>query len=325
MTLVSIIIPFKNPGQFFAPCLKSIQLQTHDELEILMVNDHSNEMDVELAQSFQKMDHRFHLIHSTGNGIIDALQTGLEKANGVYISRMDADDIMTRDKIQLLTNKLSNAPKKTICIGLVSYFASNKELNEGYKNYENWLNSLSINENNFKDIYKECTIPSPCWMMRKEELVALGGFNSLSYPEDYDLAFKLFYASFNVVTVKKTIHRWRDHMDRISRTSNTYQFDNFIKLKLSYLLKKELKNAELVLWGAGKKGKKIASLLNDKNISFKWISANPNKIGHIIYRNKINEIQHLNEKKLKLVICAISQKGFVPPQNTKFNRYISFY
>ena len=41
----------------------------------------------------------------------------------------------------------------------------------------------------------------------KKELVALGGFNSLSYPEDYDLAFKLFYASFNVVTVKKTIHR----------------------------------------------------------------------------------------------------------------------
>ena len=64
-----------------------------------MVNDHSNEMDVELAKSFQKMDHRFHLIHSTGNGIIDALKTGLEKANGKYISRMDADDIMTNDKI----------------------------------------------------------------------------------------------------------------------------------------------------------------------------------------------------------------------------------
>ena len=65
MTLVSIIIPFKNPGQFFAPCLKSIQLQTHDELEILMVNDHSNKIDVELAQSFEKVDHRFHLIQST--------------------------------------------------------------------------------------------------------------------------------------------------------------------------------------------------------------------------------------------------------------------
>ena len=123
-----------------------------------MVNDHSNEMDVELAQSFQKMDHRFHLIHSSGNGIIDALQTGLEKANGEHISRMDADDIMKRDKIQLLTNKLSNAPKKLFALVLF-LFTSNKELNEGYKNYENWLNNLSINENNFKDIYKECTIP----------------------------------------------------------------------------------------------------------------------------------------------------------------------
>jgi hypothetical protein len=238
---------------------------------------------------------------------------------------MDADDIMTSDKIELMTNKLINAPAKTICIGLVSYFASNKELNEGYKNYENWLNNLSINENNFKDIYKECTIPSPCWMIKKEELVDLGGFSSLSYPEDYDLAFKLFYASFNIATVKKEIHQWRDHTDRISRTSNTYQFDNFIKLKLNYLLKNELKNAELVLWGAGNKGKKIALFLNDEIINFKWISGNPNKIGHIIYRNKIKEVQYLNEKKLKVVICAISQKGFVPPKNTKFNRYISFF
>ena len=64
------------------------------------------------------MDHRFHLIPSTGNGIIDALQTGLEKANGKYISRMDADDIMTNDKIKFMTNKLRNAPKKLFALVL---------------------------------------------------------------------------------------------------------------------------------------------------------------------------------------------------------------
>lgn len=50
MNLVSIIIPFKNPGKYFKPCLESIKNQSYQHFEVLMIDDHSNKEDVEVAK-----------------------------------------------------------------------------------------------------------------------------------------------------------------------------------------------------------------------------------------------------------------------------------
>ena len=46
----SIIIPFKNPGKYFKPCLESIKNQSYQHFEVLMIDDHSNKEDVEVAK-----------------------------------------------------------------------------------------------------------------------------------------------------------------------------------------------------------------------------------------------------------------------------------
>ena len=102
MNLVSIIIPFKNPGKYFKPCLESIKNQSYQHFEVLMIDDHSDKEDVEVAKMTQMKDERFQLHRSNGLGIISALQTGLDLAKGDLISRMDADDLMTKDKIELM-------------------------------------------------------------------------------------------------------------------------------------------------------------------------------------------------------------------------------
>ncbi len=325
MKLVSIIIPFKNPGKYFKPCLESISNQTHPGIEVLMINDNSNKQDIELARTIQKKDNRFSLHHSNGTGIIDALQTGLDLSTGDFISRMDADDIMAKDKIELMLNALLKTKHKSVCTGFVSYFASEKTIQDGYISYEKWLNQLSKKEANFTEIFRECTIPSPCWMTRKLDLESLGGFKALSYPEDYDLAFKMYYSNFRLVTVKKVIHFWRDHPERISRNSNIYNRENFILLKLQYLLNHELKNENLILWGAGKKGKILAKNLIKLNVDFTWITENPKKIGKTIYEIKLDDLKLLKKENFKIIICAISQIGFKKPKNSKLNRFISFY
>ena len=281
MTLVSIIIPFKNPGKYFKPCLESISNQSYQNIEVLMIDDHSNYVDVEIARMVQIKDKRFQLYRSKGQGIISALQTGLDLARGELISRMDADDLMTKDKIELMQSEILKSNQKTVCTALVSYFASEKKLEEGYTKYENWLNDLTTKDSNFTQIYKECTIPSPCWMVRKIDIENIGGFKSLSYPEDYDLAFKMYYSKFKIVSVKKVLHLWRDHPNRISRNSDTYKMENFISLKLKYLLKYEIKRENIILWGAGKKAKRIAKKLLEKKVDFNWITENPNKIGNM--------------------------------------------
>jgi len=324
--MVSIIIPYKNPLPYFEDCLKSIVNQSHKKLQIILVNDHSTDDSEKLAFKYSIEDSRIKLVNNVGKGIVDALNTGSEIAKGKYITRMDADDIMSENKIEILRTLLEKKKTKHIAVGNVKYFASKKPMGNGYLKYANWLNELTSNKKNFKEIYKECTIPSCSWMMHRSDFENIKGFKNLNYPEDYDFLFRVHYNQIKLTTTKEIIHLWRDHPMRTSRNSKDYQFENFIPLKIKYLIENELKpKDELVLWGSGKKGKLVAKKLIENNCSFTWISNNPKKIDVEIYQQKIQSTSFLKTEKKKLVICSISSKDFKTPENSKYNRFLSFY
>tara|TARA_B100001564_G_scaffold9691_1_gene8091 strand:- start:672 stop:1646 length:975 start_codon:yes stop_codon:yes gene_type:complete len=324
--MVSIIIPYKNPLPYFEDCLKSIVNQSHKKLQIILVNDHSTDDSEKLAFKYSIEDSRIKLVNNVGKGIVDALNTGSEIAKGKYITRMDADDIMSENKIEILRSLLEKKKTKHIAVGSVKYFSSEKPMENGYLKYANWLNELTSNKKNFKEIYKECTIPSCSWMMHRSDFENIKGFKNLNYPEDYDFLFRVYYNQIKLTTTKEIIHLWRDHPKRTSRNSKDYLFENFIPLKIKYLIENELKSKdELVLWGSGKKGKLVAKKLIENNCSFTWISNNSKKIGLEIYQQKIQSTSLLKTEKKKLVICSISSKDFKTPENSKYNRFLSFY
>jgi len=324
--MVSIIIPYKNPIPYFEDCLNSIINQSHNKLQIILVNDHSSDSSEKTAFKFSKKDSRIEIVNNKGEGIIDALNTGSEIANGKYITRMDADDIMSENKIEILRSLLEKKKTNFIAVGSVKYFASKKPMGNGYLKYADWLNELTLNENNFTEIYKECTIPSSCWMMYRSVFESIKGFRKLCYPEDYDFLFRVYYNQIKLTTSPETIHFWRDHPLRTSRNSTNYKFEKFVPLKIKNLIEKELKSKdELVLWGCGKKGKLVAKLLIKNNCSFSWISNNEKKIGHQIYEQKIKSYELLESENKKLIICSISSKNFKTPENSKFNKFVSFY
>ncbi|MEZ7930096.1 MAG: glycosyltransferase family 2 protein, partial [Flavobacteriales bacterium] len=250
---------------------------------LLIVNDSSTDETQSILEEYAQQDNRIVVSQNKGKGIIDALITGYEKSAGEFITRMDADDIMTPNKLELLTKKLIEKGKGYLATGFVNYF-SETELGQGYFNYQEWLNGLSQTESNFDDIYKECVIPSPCWMVFREDFEASGGFNSNLYPEDYELTFRFYKQELKVVAVKEVIHHWRDYATRTSRTDSNYADNYFIQLKLNYFLELDYDNSrELELWGAGKKGKEVARFLIEKGIEFDWLSNNDKKIGKEVY------------------------------------------
>ena len=324
--LITIILPYKNSQVFFEECLNSILKQSYKNFELILVNDNSNDASESIAIKYRNIDNRISLFNNNGEGIIDALTTGSIHAKGKFITRMDSDDIMRNDKLKLMKETLSEKGPGYVCVGGVSYFASDKKLENGYIRYSRWINQLTYSGKNFEEIFKECTIPSPCWMIHHSDFIKINGFSKLDYPEDYDFAFRLWLNKIKICSVKQKIHYWRDHLNRTSRKSSTYKFENFIPLKIKYLLNSEVKkNENLVIWGAGKKGKKIVQLLIKKNTSFSWITENENKIDKNIYGIYIKGIELLNEKYKKIVVCCISDPSFKKPINNKMNRFISFY
>jgi hypothetical protein len=195
----------------------------------------------------------------------------------------------------VLANNLMVNKKQSIAIGLVEYF-SNEQLGEGYKNYETWLNNLTKTGNNFSEIYKECVIPSPCWMIRKDDLIACDAFNPKRYPEDYDLTFRFYEKGYSCIPCNEVLLYWRDYATRSSRTQVHYNQNYFLDIKLHYFLKLDYDTSRaLVIWGAGNKGKTIAKICIEKDIPFYWICNNPKKIGKEIYNQKMLSFSYLKE------------------------------
>jgi len=303
---VSILMPVKNTAPFLVECLASILQQTFKDWELIVVDDNSTDGSYQILSGYAKQEARIKLLKNEQQGIIAALQLAYRHSIGQFITRMDSDDIMELDKLELMLNQLQLKGSGHIAVGLVNYF-SDAKLGEGYLNYAQWLNKLTTSETNFTDIYKECSIPSPCWMISRTDFDSCGGFNSEVYPEDYDLAFRFRKAGLKIAAVKKVIHQWRDYETRTSRTEANYADNRFAELKIMHFLEQDYNSTLLlILWGAGKKGKKLAQLLTDKGVTFKWVTNNTNKIGKDIYGIILQDMQSLTSLEKARVIVALS-------------------
>lgn len=306
--IVSILLPVKNEAQYIRPCLDSIIAQSYSYWELIVIDDDSSDTTAAILQQYASKDIRIKPFANEGKGVIEALQYAFKLCSGSFITRMDGDDFMTKDRLKIMTTQLLSSGKGHVAVGCVQYFRQDQALGGGYQRYEQWLNALSVKGQNFAEIYKECTIPSPCWMTYKEDLIRIGAFDGLEYPEDYDLAFRMYAHDMKIVPASTDILlHWRDYADRSSRTLAYYADNRFISLKVKRFLSIDYKSdSPLILWGAGKKGKSIAQLLDRASTPFTWITDSPNKIGHNIYGHILQPTEQSLYGPTSQIIIAIA-------------------
>jgi glycosyltransferase involved in cell wall biosynthesis len=87
---VSVVVPMKNAEKYIANTLSNLLQQEHIDLEIVVVNDGSNDKSVEIVRTYN--DPRIVLIDGLGKGIAEALNLGYRTATADIIARCDADD-----------------------------------------------------------------------------------------------------------------------------------------------------------------------------------------------------------------------------------------
>lgn len=286
---VSILFPVYNAEKYLEDCLNSILRQTYNNWELIAVDDYSTDSSWMILTGYKDLDARVRIFKNPNDkGILPALRYATLQIKGEMVTRMDADDLMPEYKIERLVGIVE---PKVIATGLVKYFAHEGTLRQGYINYQNWINEVLQSPNPWHHLFEECIIPSPAWMMRREDFEEIGGFESGQYPEDYDFCFRLYQSGFEIRVVPEVIHLWRDHSSRSSRQLKEYADQNFFKLKVYYLqaLKVVDANLPLLLWGAGKKGKSLAALLREAGIDFMWSCNTESKWGHYINGKKIED------------------------------------
>lgn len=92
LALISVIIPVYKVEEYLDRCLESIVKQTHNNLEIIIVDDGSPDRCPELCDEWMRKDSRIKVIHKENGGLSDARNAGVKVAEGEYIAFVDSDD-----------------------------------------------------------------------------------------------------------------------------------------------------------------------------------------------------------------------------------------
>jgi glycosyltransferase involved in cell wall biosynthesis len=309
--LVTIIMAVKDTAPYLHACLDSILAQTYENWELIAVNDHSSDDSPNILKEYAVNDSRIRFFNSDQPKLIPSLQVGYREAKGTLINRMDSDDMMPDYKLQVLVETWQKHGRGTVIAGGTEHFVDEGRVGDGFIRYEEWLNEVARSGKHYQEIYRECVIPSHCWIIHKDDFDAAGAFDPLVYPEDYDLCFRFYKLELTIVGIDKILHHWRDRSDRISRTWEEYKDNRYFDLKTRYFYELDRdRNRPLVLWGAGQNGKDMAKILLSHDDTFHWVCDNERKIGHDIYGVQLEHYEAIRSKEnTQIIIVVASPNG----------------
>jgi len=106
--LITIIIPCYNGADFVGATLESVLQQTHEHLQIVVVDDGSTDESASVIQSFA--DQRIEYIYQENQGLSAARNTGIRHTKGQFVNFLDADDLFLPEKLQLQLEFLQQHP-----------------------------------------------------------------------------------------------------------------------------------------------------------------------------------------------------------------------
>ena len=105
---VSVIIPVYNAEKYLAECLNSVLRQTYQNIEIVAVDDGSQDASGHILDEFAKEYNNIIVIHTGNGGVSCARNIGLTNANGEFIMFLDSDDLLTCNAVEILLRDLKD-------------------------------------------------------------------------------------------------------------------------------------------------------------------------------------------------------------------------
>lgn len=141
---VSIIIPVYNAEKYLSRCLNSILKQTYSNIEIILVDDGSEDKSSYLCDRYAILDRRIKAYHKSNEGVSIARNYGIENCNGEYIVFVDSDDYLISECIETLVKLVRNEEESVL--GCVDYYENQNGKLGTYSCEDGKIDSLGYDE-----------------------------------------------------------------------------------------------------------------------------------------------------------------------------------
>lgn len=106
--VVSVIVPIYNMEKHLIRCVKSMQSQTYQWLDIILIDDGSTDRSAEIIDQIAASDPRIRVFHKSNGGVSSARNLGLENMLGNYCTFIDPDDYVSDIYIEFLYSAITN-------------------------------------------------------------------------------------------------------------------------------------------------------------------------------------------------------------------------
>jgi len=257
---VSVLLPAFEAEATLDAALRSVARQRFRDLECVVVDDGSTDATAAIARAWAGRDERFRVLPGPHRGTVGALLAGLDACRGEIVARMDADDLMHRDRLLAQAAVLDANPGLSAVGSHVRIFPR-ATMSDGMRDYERWLNGMESPADVRRDSLVECPVAHPSLAIRREVLRA-HGYRALDWPEDWDLVLRLLAAGREIGVVPRRLLAWRDHPARETRTAERCRPERFPPLRAAFLADGLLAGFdEYVLWGYGHTGRALRQAL----------------------------------------------------------------
>lgn len=214
---VSVIVPMYNVEKYLARCLESIVNQTLKDIEIICVNDGSQDKSNKIAQSYTEKDSRVILINQENKGLSAARNAGMDAARGKYISFIDSDDWIDLDFLEKLYTAAEKYNADAACASILRPHDSGKN---PYKVKFETEQIFSV----VAEKYRILEIPRRCYVwnkiykldeLKRQELRFIEGVTF----EDIYFTIRFLYYCKEIVTVPETCYHYYVNRKSITRAA----------------------------------------------------------------------------------------------------------
>lgn len=309
--LISVLLPAFDAARTLPSCLRSIQAQSEPRWQCVVVDDGSTDETRAVATGLARGDERIAVVGTDAGhrGLIPALQHGLAHCHAPYVARMDADDLMHRERLAAQLTALESSPLLA-AVGCHVRIFPRAALTEGLRRYERWLGRIDSATRLAREAFVECPVVHPSLMIRTP-ILREQGYRDPGWAEDYDLILRLLAAGHRIGMVARPLLLWRDGPTRMWRTHPRYAQERFTAAKAWFLTQGLLASSRrYVLWGYGATGRTLRrALVEHERTPSHIVELHPGRLGQRIHGARVIPPGELPALRGTPIVVSVAGEG----------------